>query len=71
MSAQGESDYAYLGDDFPATKLNYPSGHMGTYWEYQGGAFAVAAVAFFDWHMVSSPFNTFHLKDVLTRSTER
>ncbi|KAE9971716.1 hypothetical protein EG328_005445 [Venturia inaequalis] len=55
---EGDFSYDYIEQDFreipatlPAIKLQLQAGHMGTYFEPQGGKFGKASVAFWKWQL--------------------
>jgi len=45
----GEKDYAVLPPNVPALLASINSGHMGTYFQTDGGTYGKAAVAWFNW----------------------
>ncbi|KAF2672019.1 hypothetical protein BT63DRAFT_476838 [Microthyrium microscopicum] len=49
--ANGMRDFEKLPEKISRVVSNLPVGHMGTYYELQGGQFGKAAVAFFNWQM--------------------
>lgn len=46
---QGERDYTVLPEETPKWKGNLPLGHMGDYFEENGGKFGVAASNWAKW----------------------
>jgi hypothetical protein len=51
VRVQGERDYKNLPEGLPALKASLDTGHMGTFFDKQGGKFGKAAVAYFNWVM--------------------
>jgi len=47
--ANGEKDYQVLPPNIPALVASINSGHMGTYFQANGGTYGKAAVAWFNW----------------------
>jgi len=47
--ANGEKDYQILPPNIPALVASINSGHMGTYFQANGGTYGKAAVAWFNW----------------------
>ncbi|KAH8837470.1 hypothetical protein MCOR27_004656 [Pyricularia oryzae] len=45
----GERDYSNLPKSTPAWKGNQPVGHLGTFFQPNGGLFAIATVTWLDW----------------------
>ena len=46
---QGTQDYKELPEGLKSVKAVLDTGHMGTYFQRNGGKFAKAAVAYFKW----------------------
>jgi hypothetical protein len=46
---QGTRDYNELPEGLKSMKAVLDTGHMGTYFQRNGGKFAKAAVAYFNW----------------------
>lgn len=49
--SQIEEDFTEIPAALPAIKSVLQTGHMGTYFEVQGGKFGVISVAFWKWQL--------------------
>ncbi len=50
-SANAKKDYAVISDDIPTVLIDTKDGHSGTFYEKDGGAYAVAARKWLDWQL--------------------